>query len=270
MDTSHFRAESFSQARQQKRLIFQALWNRFVQGPLFLSAVLSVTVAQGFFLIFSGSFLLEQALLLGILGQNYPFWCNIIIFALQLLLSAPGCLFVTGLWHLRRHTHWKEESTPDCTGLKLMKWTNTALCAVTGIVLALYPTIIITAGEYLKQWQIYQLFYLLLSSSLLFVLCFCFVRPVIRTGEENITCCWAGTAWLLPLILAIAAVLAAVLWLLPLTKPFYAALALLIAACGFLLSVYWSFLRRAAYEQAQIDQQVIAHREDPNDPYSRY
>ena len=270
MENARSHTDCFAQARLEKRLIFQQSWNSFIQSPVLLAALIALTFAQGMLTVFYGSFLYEQAVYFGIIGSEPPVWCWLIIALLQLILSLPGWGIVAGLWRIRTKTRWHGDAITDISGVKLIKLFNTILTTFTGVTLAMYPTIIITAGEYLQEEPLFRLFYLLLSSSALFLLCVTFVRIVIRTAEENITCCWAEAKFLLPLIVTLLAVVAAVFLFAPLFKLFYIAVALLSAAFSFLLILYWHFLRKVALQGAKIDRQAISSREDTNDPYSRY
>lgn len=262
--------DSFSQARQEKRLIFQQHWNAFIRSPLLLSALIFFSAAQGLFLIFSGDFILALALNTGILRPAHPFWCDIVVFALQLLVSAPGCIIGIGLWMTYRRTCWQADTTPNITGLRWIRRVNLAVCILCGGALALYPTIIINAGEYLKEEAILQIFYLILGLTALLIVGVTLIRTVLRNAEENITCCWANTRFVLPLILVMAAVVIAVMAFAPLTQPFYICLGLLGLSYGYLLTVYWLFLKKVAVKQEVIDRKAIASHENPDDPYNRY
>ncbi len=262
--------DSFAQARQEKRQLFQQHWNIVVRSPILLSALIFFSAAQGLFLIFSGSFILELALDTGILRPVHPFWCDIVIFLLQLLVCAPGCITVIGLWKIRRSTRWQADVPPDVTGLRWIRRVNLAVCILCGGALAMYPTIIITAGEYLKEEAILQIFYVILGLTALLIAGVSLIRTVLRNAEENITCCWAETRFVLPLILVLAAAAAAVLILTPLNLLFSLCLGLLLLSHGYLLTVYWLFLRKVAMLHEAIDRKTIASHENPDDPYHRY
>ena len=262
--------DCFAQARQQKRLVFQTHWNRFVQSPLFLSALIVLSIAQGLFTVFSGTFLHEQAVALRVIRQSHPLWCDLIVFVLQLIISAPGCVFAAGLWNIRRKTRWEEGSEPNLSGIKLLRRINYAVCLITGITLALYPTIIVTAGEYLPEKALLRLFYLLLASTALFILCVTLVRIILRTAEDNLSCCWTESRFVILLIVILILIAIGTLVFAPLSKPFYIALAVLAAAFAYLLIVYQIFLHRTSAEQAEIDQKAVSSRENPDDPYLRY
>ena len=262
--------DSFAQARQEKRLLFQQSWNHFVQHPLFLSAIIFVSVGFLLFFVFSGGFIHEQATLLRIIGKNHPLWCDFIIGGLQLLVSVPGILFAVGLWKIRFQTRCQEGSEPNLSGLQLLKRVNYVICIFTGIILALYPSIIIYSGEYLKDDELLHLFYILLSSTILFALCVTFVRIILRTAEENISCCWANSRFILLLSAILLIALTTILLFAPLSQPFYIALAVLIASFFYLLFIYWIFLHKTASAMNTIDQAAISNCENPDDPYHRY
>ena len=199
-------------------------------------------------------------------GRSHPLWYDV---AIALLLSLPGFGFLTGLWKICRKTYWNGDTLPDASGFRIIKLTNTLLCIVSGIILALYPTIIISAGEYMMDYMLLRLFYLLLPFVVIFAVCVSLVRIAIRKAEENVTCCWADTGCLLPLILIMAGVVAAVLIFSERTL-FFWSVAALAAVYGAFLLCWWLFLRKTAICQAAIDHKIIASRENPDDPYNRY
>lgn len=262
--------DSFALARQEKRQLFQQHWNSFIASPRVLSALIFCSIAQGLFSIFSGSFIAALALSTGILRQEYPIWCDMVIFLLQLLVCAPGCITVIGLWQIRRKTHWLSDTPPDVTGLRWIRRVSLGVCILCGGALAMYPTIIITAGEYLKEEAILQIFYLILGLTALLIAGVFLIRTVLRNAEENITCCWSETRFVLPLILVLAAAAAAVLILTPLNLLFSLCLGLLLLSHGYLLTVYWLFLRGVAMLHEAIDRKTAASHENPDDPYHRY
>lgn len=263
-------SDSFAQAREKKRLLFQKAWDRFIAGPLFLLSAVILTAASFLFFLFSGGFIRQQAIALNILAEDHHMWCYGVIAAAQLLCAAPSLALCAGLWLLRKSCRWQDHTAPDISGLRLMRRTNFLLCCLTGITLALYPTIIITAGEYLLPEALYRLFYLLLFSCLLFILCVTLVRAVLRSAEENITCCWANTRFLLPLWLILLGGALAIFLFAPLKQLFYPAAGLLCIAFFLLCFSYWLFLKKLDRQFAPIDREAIASREDPNDPYLRY
>ena len=264
------RIDSFALAREEKRLIFQSHWNRFVQGPIFLSALIFLNLAFVLFAVFSGGFIHEQAISLRLIGETHPLWCDFVIVGLQLLIALPEAMFAVGLWKIRKKTRWQEGTEPNLFGFRLIKWVNYGVCIVTGILLALYPTIIIYSSEYLKEDAIIRLFYLLISSTALFFLCVTFVRIILRTAEENVSCCWANNRFVLLLTAILFLFIPIVLLFAPLKQPFYIALSTLAAGFTYLLFTYWLFLHKTASAMNKIDQAVIASHENPDDPYNRY
>lgn len=257
--------DSFAQARKEKREVFQTYWNQFIQKPLSYVLLGLFLAAQVLFFISSIDYIRQQLLYLTKLKENQAIWYAVAIAA---VLSLPGVGFSVGLFRICRKTRWQGESTPDISGVKLIKLTNILLCIVTGITLALYPTIIITAGEYIMEDKLLRLFYLLLPSVVLFALCVSLVRIVIKRAEENITCCWSDTGCLLPLILILLAAAAAAL-VFGKTLFFISAAALLAAYAAIAIR-WWLFLKKTALRHAAIDQNTIARRETPDDPYHRY
>lgn len=265
----HSASDSFKQARQEKRQLFQARWNRFIENPFCYVLQVFLFAAQVMFLLSSAGFIRQQTIFLTFIDENPSIWCEAVIWGVALFLSLPGFGFLAGLWKTCRKTRWQEDNTPDISGIKLIKLTNLLLCIVTGLMLALYPTIIVTAGEYLMEFRILRLFYLLLPFVLVFALCVTLVRIVIRKAEENITCCWADTGCLLPLILILAAVVAAVLFFFKVTL-FAVSIAALAAVYAAFLFCWWLFLKKTLIRQAAIDHKTIVSRENPDDPYHRY
>lgn len=261
---------NFSDARNQKRQVFQSRWNRWIAGPLCLILLVLLSGAQILFFVFSGNFIRFQAISLDFIREDHRLWVWGLIALGQVLCSAPGFVFLLGLWKICRKTRWQQDTIPDVSGIRLMKISNSVLCIVTGIFLFLYPTCIVTAGEYLNEAELFRLFYLLLSSSLLFFLLFCLVRPVLRQAEENITCCWTKTGLSPLLILLLFAAGGAFLKLFPLSNLFTVAAAALCILYGLFLLNYWVFLRKIAFTHAAIDQNTIAKLENFEDPYSRY
>ena len=262
-------SDSFKQARQEKREIFQHRWNHFVHNPFWYVFLMLFAAVQILFLVSSVGFIREQAIFLTFLKENPPIWCEAIVWGVALFLSLPGFGFWVGLWKTCRKTRWQDDITPDISGIKLIKLTNLLICIVTGLILALYPTIIVTAGEYLMEFRILRLFYLLLPFVIVFALCVSLVRIVIRKAEENITCCWADAGYLLPLILILAAVAAAVLYFFEITL-FTVSIAALAAVYAAFLFCWWVFLKKVLIRQAAIDHKTIVSRENPDDPYNRY
>ena len=261
--------ESFAEARQQKRQIFQSRWNAFIQKPVGYIFLALLLVGQILFLLSSVGFIRQQAIFLALIKEKHPLWCEAVIGGIALLLSLPGFGFLIGLWKLCRKTRWNDDQMTDLSGIKLIKLTNILLCIFTGLILLLYPTILITAGEYMMEYRITRLFYLLLPFMILFVLCVSLVRIAIRKAEENITCCWSDAGCLFPLVLILAATAAAVLYFCApsLFTVSIAALAFLYAVCLFF---WWLFLKKTVIRQAAIDHKTIASRENPDDPYNRY
>lgn len=258
-------SDSFAQARKEKREVFQTYWNQFIQNPISYVLLGLFLAAQVLFFLTSINFIRQEILFITKLKDNHPIWYEVAIAA---ILSLPGVGFSAGLFRICRKTRWQGESTPDISGVKLIKLTNILLCIVTGITLALYPTIIITAGEYMMEDKLLRLFYLLLPSVVLFALCVSLVRIVIKRAEENITCCWSDTGCLLPLILILLAAAAAAL-IFGKTLFFISAAALLAAYAAIAIR-WWLFLKKTALRHAAIDQNTIARRENSDDPYHRY
>lgn len=258
-------SDSFGKARQEKREAFQKHWNQYVNNPF--SYVLSVLLLAAQFLFFVSAipYIRQQILFLTKLGEGHPIWYETAIAA---ILSLPGVGFSAGLFRICRKTRWQGEAAPDASGFKLLKLTNILLCICTGIILALYPTIIITAGEYMMDYKLTRLFYLLLPFVFLFALCITLVRIVIKRAEENVTCCWSDTGCLLPLILVLltTAVVAVIFG----KTLFFISVAALAAAYACIAIRWWLFLRKLSLCHAAIDQKTIARRENPDDPYDRY
>lgn len=270
MASTNQKQQSFAQARQDKRLIFQTRWNCLLNGPQLLAANIFYTAAQLLFFLFSGGFILDQALLIGLIASPTPGWQKLMILSVQILLSLPGFACCAGLWRLRKKSRWEEGITPDISGLRWMRITNFAVIFATGAALALYPTVIIGVGEYFREESVTRIFYLFLGSSLLLILSATLIRIVLRGAEENISCCWSDTRCVLALILVLIAALLAILIWAPLKKLFFIAAGLVVAANLYVLAVYLQFLKTVGKIQAEIDRAVIASRENPDDPYNRY
>ena len=259
-------SESFADARQQKREIFQSRWNQFIQNGFCYVLLGLLLAAQVAVFLSAIGFLRQQIIFLSKPGRSHPLWYDV---AIALFLSLPGFGFWTGLWKICRNTRWHGDDLPDISGFKLIKLTNTIVWIISGMILALYPTIIITAGEYMMDYKILRLFYLLIPFVLLFAVCVSLVRIAIRKAEENLTCCWSDTGCLFPLVLILAGVVAAVLIFSERTL-FFCSVAALAAVYGAFLLCWWLFLRKTAIRQAAIDHKIIVSRENPDDPYNRY
>lgn len=262
--------QAFACARQEKRLQFQKQWDIFVKSNSFFMALILLSIAQVVFFGLSGFFIWDFANQIRLLPKGMPFWSILMMFGAQLLVNAPGFLFCFGLWMIRRKTRWENQDTPDLSGIKWMQKVNFGVILVTGTALALYPTVIIQAGENFKEEDVYKIFYLFLVSTLLLIVSATLIRLVLRGAEENISCCWSDDKFVLPLILALAAVVPAILLWAPLKNPFYISAALLAASNAYVVFRYWLFLRKVGAAQAEIDRAVIASRENPDDPYQRY
>ena len=259
----------FALAREQKRKAFAQDWDLFLQSKRLLLALWLLTGAQAAFSLLAGVFLYDTAIAIGLLGENHAVWCCFAVAGVQLLFCAPGWVALTGLWHLRKHARWGQSQTPDIQGVKYIRLANLSVCVAGGAAVAVYPTAIITAGDYVSQSQLTHIFYLFLSATLLFLVGITLVRIVLRCAEENITCGWANTRMLLLLSLIYFAAGAAI-WILPF-HPFYPAAAALCFAFGILLLLYRHTLCRIRTQQEQIDAQAISSRRQPyDDPYRRY
>lgn len=270
MAVSNQKPQSFAQARQDKRLAFQTQWNRLLHSPQLLAVNLFYTVTQLLFFLFSGGYIQEQALFIGLIASPPPDWQKLMMLLVQVILSLPGFACCAGLWRLRKKSRWEEGTTLDISGLRWMKIANFAVIFVTGGALALYPTVIIGAGEYFREESITRIFYLFLASTLLLILSASLIRIVLRGAEENISCCWSDTRCVLALILVLIALLLAILIWAPLKKLFFIAAGLVIAANLWVLVIYLLFLKTVGKTQSEIDRAVIASRENPDDPYDRY
>lgn len=270
MEASQQKSDIFAQARKEKRLVFQENWNRFITSPQFLAAVIAYTAAQVLFFLFSGDFILRQGLFIGIATQLGSRVQGLIIAGIQILLSVPGGLFCAGLWLLRRKTRWNGEDSPDVSGIRLLRITNWGLTVVTGIALAIYPTVIINAGEYIKGAALYRVFYLFLAATLILIVSATLLRLVLRQAEENIICCWSEQRFVLPLLILFPVVILAVLLFAKLMDLFFIAVILLAAVIFWVLLLYWLFLRKVGQIHQEIDRKAISSREDPDDPYKRY
>lgn len=263
---AHTSLDSFARARTEKRELFQNQWNQFIQSWLHYVLLALLLASQVLFLLSSVDFFRQQILFVTKLGENHPLWYEV---AISLFLSLPGFGFLAGLWKLCRKSRWQEDTAVGISGFRLIKRTNLLICVFTGIVLLLYPTIIITSGEYLREPQLLRLFYLLMPFVALFLLCITLVRIVIKKAEENFLCCWADTGCLLPLILILASVAAVSLAFFPKTL-FVISVAAMAGVYAVILICWWLFLRRTAICMAAIDHKVIVSRENPDDPYHRY
>lgn len=270
MRSSQQKNDVFAQARTEKRLIFQENWNRFITAPQFLAAVITYTAAQIFFFLFSGDFILRQGLFIGIASQPGNWLQRLIILGIQILLSVPGGLFCAGLWLLRRKTRWNGEDTPDISGIRLLRITNLGITIITGILLAIYPTVIIYAGEYIEETALYRVFYLFLVATLMLIVSATLLRTVFRQAEENILCCWSEQRFVLPLLMVFPGVILAVFLFAKLSDLFFIGVIFLAAVNFWVLLLYWLFLRKVGSIHEKIDRQAIASREDPDDPYKRY
>lgn len=261
--------DAFAIARQKKRDVFAAYWDCFLQSKPFLLALLLLTGAQAAFSLLCGSFLYDTAIAIGLLGKNHAVWCYFAVAGVQLLFCVPGWLTLAGLRQLRKHALWGQAQAPDIRGIRFIRLANLSVCVAGGAALAVYPTVIITAGDYVSQSRLIHIFYLFLAATVLFLVCITFVRIVLRCAEENITCGWANTRMLLPLILTCFAGGAAICFL-PL-HPFYPAAAALCCSFGILLLLYRHTLCRIQNQQEAIDAQAITSRRHAyDDPYNRY
>ena len=257
----------FSAAREQKRVIFVERWNLFIRGKSFLAAMVLLLLAQTAFLILSHGLIDALGTDLG-LFPVIPWQRGLLIFAVQMVLSLPGFLNCIGLFLIRRKAIW--EQAPNLVGVRLLRWVNYGVIAVTGAALALYPTVIISVGDYYVPADIYRIAYLFICSTLLMLLCVILLRPVLRMAEENIACCWSEQKFVLPLLITLLLIGVVILFYAPLNQMFFVGMILLILAYSFLLWIYFRFLRRVSDAQGRIDRAVISKYEDPDDPYNRY
>lgn len=262
-------SDLFANARQENRQIFREHWNRFIESRQVLTALIVYTVLQGLFFVFSGGFIRRQAELIGLLAAPPVFWQKLAILGVQLVVNLPGALTCIGIWLIRCKTRWVDEEVPKLTGVYLIRRTNWGVSAVTGLLLGLYPTVIVYAGEYLTQPELTRVFYLFLCSTLLFAVSVTMLRLVFRSLEENVSCCWASFDWVLPLIFVYGGAIVALLIFIKIDL-FIIVAALWGGAVIWILVLYRAFLSRTASLQAQVEQKVIQSREKSYDPYSRY
>lgn len=263
-------SELFAKARQENRQIFREHWNGFIATPAVLAALITYTVLQGLVFVCSGGFVHRQAELIGLLGILPPTQEKLIILGVQIVLNLPGILFCVGFWCLRKKTRWEGDSTPNMIGVRLLRVTNWGLTGVTGLMLGLYPTVIIYSGDFLKQEELTRVFYIFLCSTALLAISATMLRLVLRNLEENISCCWAKTNWLLPLILVLGASIAAGFLFMKECFLFLVAAALWAGALLWILCLYYRFLSRVSKLQEAVDQKAIQTRGHMDDPYSRY
>lgn len=259
----------FALAREQKRAAFARYWDLFLQSKRLLLALWLLTGAQAAFSLLAGAFVYDTAIAISLLGKHHALWCYFAVVGVQLLFCAPGWLTVAGLWLLRKHAHWGHNQTPNVQGIRYIRLANLCVCLVGGAALAVYPTVIITAGDYVSVPRLTHIFYIFLVMTVLFLICITLVRIVIRCAEENITCGWANTRMLF-LLITVCAAGGAVMWFLPF-HPFYPTVSVLCVAFGVVLSLYLHTLRRIQTQHAAIDAGAISSRRQPyDDPYRRY
>lgn len=270
MGSSQSREEAFAEARKKKRQIFQTLWNDFLKRPALSSVLILYALSQMMFFLLSGLFVRDFAFAMDILQEDHPFWCDLVILALQILISLPGAVSCIGLFLLKGNGFWTETSPPDMRGYMLLKRSNSAISVLGGIALALYPTVIIATGEYLTEEAVSAVFSLFLAITALLVTSLTLIRPVLRRLEENIACCWADGKLLAPLLLALPLTAAVILVCIPLKALFCLTVIMLALSLELLLLLYWRFLKAASGAQEEIDRQVLSVRENPDDPYNRY
>ncbi len=264
-ETGHY----FAQARREKREVFIRSWNPFLRSiPVRIG--LSVFSVSGLLtVLFSGSFLRKMCLASDLLQPGYPVWINWILLAIQLLIAVPMLLLTTGLWQVYAKALWQEQT--DVSGLQQIRSVNTGICIFTGIAMFFYPTVIIGLGELLPERAILFVFYLFLLMSVILVVCVTLLRAVLRRAEENISCCWANTQYILALLLVIFLLVLMIIFLLPLAEPFVLAWLLLMLATAFLLLLYYRVMMRISIAHDQIDADTIEKNRDIyDDPYTRY
>ena len=262
-------SDLFANARQENRQIFREHWNRFIESRQLLAALIVYTVLQILFFVFSGGFIRRHADLIGLLAEPPLVWQKLAILGVQIVVNLPGILTCIGLWLLRSRTRCVGEEIPNLTGVSLIRRTNWVVSAVTGLLLGLYPTVIIYAGDYLKQAELTRVFYIFLCSTLLFAVSVTMLRLVFRSLEENISCCWSNFDWILPLIFAYGGAIVSLLIFMKMDLFIFVA-ALWGGAVIWILVLYRACLSRVASLQAQVEQKVIQSREKSYDPYSRY
>ena len=227
------------------------------------------SVSQMLFAAFSGSYLRSLCLSTGLLLPNYPFWWNLILVAVQMLVAVPGVLTGIGLWKQRTKGMWQEKA--DTSGLNLIRKVNTGICIFGGAALCLYPTVIIGVGQVLPQPAVMFIFYVFLTGTLLFIVSISLTRVVLRSAEENVACCWSNTQYILPLILTLISAILAIVAFLPLTEPFIIAAILWILSAIVLLWLYLAVMTKISVAQQKIENDAIAKRRGAfDDPYTRY
>lgn len=259
----------FAEAHQKKREVFIRYWNPFLQGKPLQFALYFYSVSQIVFAVFSGSYLRKLCLSTGLLLPNYPFWWNLILFAVQILVAVPGVLTGIGLWKQRAKGMWQEKA--DTSGLNLIRKVNTGFCIFGGAALCLYPTVIIGAGQVLPQPAVMFIFYLFLTVTLLFLVCVSLLRVVLRSAEENVTCCWSNTQYIFPLILCLISAILAIVLFLPLTEIFVIGAILWLLSVIVLLWLYLAVMTKISVAQQKIENDAIAKRRGAfDDPYTRY
>lgn len=264
-------SDSFNQVRQEKRSLFQTLWNQFLQSPGLVAVLCFLTVAQGFFTLCAGPFAMTLIEKIGRFPDQRPIWSYFLAFACQLLAALPGWVSVAAFWNIRRNGSWKADITPEPKGLVWLKKVNTWVCAFGWVALFVYPAVTIAAGEYLPFSAVEIVFWLFVAMTAILLIRVTLVRVVLRQAGENITCCWTNTK-LLPLLVLVLAVIAAGGILYGGFAPvFCLSVSLLAFGYGLLLGSYCLRMRRLDQAFAGLDAKAASRMADPfDDPYNRY
>lgn len=264
-------SDTFNKLRQEKRSLFQTLWNQFLQSPGLVAVLCWLTAAQTFFTLCAGPFAMSLIEKIGRFPGQRPIWSYFLALVCQLLAALPGWVSVAAFWNIRRSGSWREDITPEPKGLVWLKKVNTWVCAFGWVALFVYPTVTIAAGEYLRFSAVEIIFWLFVAMTAILVIRVTLVRVTLRQAGENITCCWTSTK-LLPLLIFVLAVIAAGGILFGGFAPvFCLSVSLLALGYGLLLGSYYLCMHKLDRQFVQLDAKAASRMADPfDDPYNRY
>ncbi len=254
-------------AQVQKRRIFRQHWNPFLSDPILTVALWIFGFCHIAGAIFAFPMVRTIAFSIGILYDGYPFWCNFVLIFAVILLILPGVFTLVGLFLQKRYGTIPESECADLRGHRFIHRIFLAVMILCGGAIAFYPAIIISAGEYLVEDQIINLFYLFLAATFVLLFGVILLRPILRKLEENIACIHADRSFLVSYMVLQPFCAILVMNCLPRSIPLWITVGILVAALETIMMRYNHILLTIEKHFDTIDSRVQAQIKSLRDPY---
>lgn len=264
------REQLYADAKLEKQKVCRLNLAKLQTDSVFIVALWIYGLSHIPGIIFAFPMIRDVAFSAGLLQEGYPFWCNLLLALFALLTAVPGIVTFFGLLLLKCHYCAETTERPNLTGYHLIRIVFITVMILCGIAIALYPTIIIAAGEYRTEDQIISLFYIFLAVTWILLFGLIWIRPILRKLEENIICCWAEYGFLPSYMLLLPLFCVAVMICLPQSVPLWGTVGILTAALEVMAFRYYRVIRQTAEQFDKIDANIQANSRNPYDPYNLY